>query len=240
MAVTADTGDAQRGSQTLSRGIRILEVLAGAERNLSIDELAAALGVHRSIAYRLLRTLEEHTLVARDDAGRAGLGAGLAALASGIARDLQTAALPHLDAVANELGMTCLLAVLLDGDEAVTLVSAAPRRNMAVVSYRPGHRHPITRGAPGKAILIDLPASAWPTDAPAGLRAEIDASRARGYATSHDEVVPSLRSVAVPLSLPGQPPASIAVVHVSMPGPEDEVAARLTSAAAAITSAFGA
>lgn len=240
MAVTAQTSDTGPGSQTLSRGIRILEVLATADRNLSIDELATVLGVHRSIAYRLLRTLEQHTLVARDDAGRAGLGAGLAALASGIARDLQTAALPHLDAVANELGMTCLLAVLLDGDEAVTLVSAAPRRNLAVVSYRPGHRHPITRGAPGKAILLDLPATAWPTDASAELRAEIEASRARGYATSHDEVVPSLRSVAVPLTLPGQPPASIAVVHVSLPEPEAAVAERLAAAAAGITAGFGA
>ena len=231
--------DAPSGSQTLSRGIRILEILASSERNLSIDELAAQLGVHRSIAYRLLRTLEEHTLVARDGAGRAGLGAGLAALSSGIARDMQTAALPHLDAVANELGMTCLLAVLLDGDEAVTLVSAAPRRNMAVVAYRPGHRHPITRGAPGKAILLDLAPAQWPADLPAELRSEIETARARGYTTSHDEVVPSLKAVAVPLSLPGQPPAAIAVIHVSLPAPEEEIAARLASAVADITTSFG-
>lgn len=57
-------------SQTLSRGIRVLEVLAGAERPLSIDEVAAELGVHRSIVYRIVRTLEDHRLVARDPAGR--------------------------------------------------------------------------------------------------------------------------------------------------------------------------
>lgn len=236
----ADSAPATTGSQTLSRGIRVLEVLSGADRNLSIDELASALQLHRSVAYRLLRTLEDHSLVARDGAGRVGLGSGLAALASGIARDLQTAALPQLDAVANELGMTCLLAVLLDQDEAVTLVSAAPRRNMAVVSYRPGHRHPITRGAPGKAILLSLPAGAWPADVPPALQREIEAARARGYATSHDEVVPSLRSVAVPLTLPGQPPASIAVIHVSLPVPEAEIAVRLRQAADAVVSSFGA
>ncbi|BDZ54800.1 hypothetical protein GCM10025870_18730 [Agromyces marinus] len=74
---------AAAGSQTLSRGIRVLEVLADADRNLSIDEVAAGLGVHRSVAYRLVRTLEEHGLVARDAAGRLLLGTGLAALASG-------------------------------------------------------------------------------------------------------------------------------------------------------------
>jgi len=228
------------GSQTLARGIRLLEVLAAEGRRLSIDELAAHLGVHRSIAYRLLRTLEQHALVARDDAGRVGLGSGLAALASGISRDLQTAAFPELDAVANELEMTCLLAVLLDRDEAVTLTSAAPRRNMAVVSYRPGHRHPITRGAPGKAILLGLPASAWPTDVSPELRAEIEESRIRRYTTSHDEVVPSLRAVAVPLALPGQPPAAIAVIHVSLPAAETDIAARLHAAAESIARAFGA
>ncbi|GAA1520224.1 DNA-binding IclR family transcriptional regulator [Agromyces terreus] len=238
--MTADTPRTQTGSQTLSRGIRLLEILASAERNLSIDELAAELGVHRSVAYRLLRTLEDHGLVARDSAGRIALGTGLAALASGVARDLQQLALPELTDVANEFGMTCLLAVQVDADEAATLVSAAPRQSMAVVSYRPGHRHPLTHGGPGKAILATLPETAWPDAAGDALRAEITETRERGYAISHDEVVPSLRSVAVPLTLPGQPPASIAVIHVSFPRPEAEMAARLTAAAVAIRRAYGA
>lgn len=228
------------GSQTLSRGIRMLEILAAADRNLSIDELAGALGVHRSVAYRLLRTLEDHGLVMRDAAGRLALGTGLAALASGVARDLQQLALPELNDVANELGMTCLLAVLVDTDEAVTLVSASPRQTVAVVSYRPGHRHPITRGGPGKAILLGIPESAWPSGVPDELRDEIADSRARGYARSHDEVVPSLRSVAVPLTLPGQPPAAIAVIHVAFPRPEAEIADRLKLAADSVARAYGA
>jgi DNA-binding IclR family transcriptional regulator len=230
----------QAGSQTLSRGIRMLEILAAADRNLSIDELAGALGVHRSVAYRLLRTLEDHGLVTRDAAGRLSLGTGLAALASGVARDLQHVALPELSEVANELGMTCLLAVLVDAEEAVTLVSASPRQSVAVVSYRPGHRHPITRGGPGKAILLSLPESAWPSDVPDELRNEIAESRVRGYARSQDEVVPSLRSVAVPLTLPGQPPAAIAVIHVSFPRPEAEIAERLKLAAEIVARAYGA
>lgn len=230
----------QTGSQTLSRGIRLLEILAAAERNLTIDELAAELGVHRSVAYRLLRTLEDHGLVARDSAGRVTLGTGLAALASGVARDLQQVALPELTDVANELGMTCLLAVQVDADEAATLVSAAPRQSMAVVSYRPGHRHPITRGGPGKAILSSLPEHAWPDAATDALRDEIAVTRRRGYAVSHDEVVPSLRSVAVPLALPGQPAASIAVIHVSFSRTEAEIAERLMTAAASVRRAYGA
>lgn len=228
------------GSQTLSRGIRLLEILAAADRNLSIAELSEALGVHRSVAYRLLRTLEEHDLVTRDGAGLFGLGAGLAALNSGVARSLQQAALPVLNEIANELGMTCLLAVLLDSGEAVTLVSAAPRQTVAVVSYRPGYRHPITRGGPGKAILLGMPESAWPGEVSDELRAELAEARAHGYASSHDEVVPSLRSVAVPLTLPGHAPASIAVIHVFLPNTEAEIAERLTLGAQSIARSFGA
>ncbi|UIP60083.1 IclR family transcriptional regulator [Agromyces marinus] len=231
---------AAAGSQTLSRGIRVLEVLADADRNLSIDEVAAGLGVHRSVAYRLVRTLEEHGLVARDAAGRLLLGTGLAALASGVSRDLQQIALPELSAVADDLGMTCLVAVLVDSDEAVTLISAAPRQSTAVVSYRPGHRHPITRGGPGKAILLAMPESDWPRGITDDLRRELEESRARGFALSHDEVVPSLRSVAVPLILPGQPPAAVAAIHVSLAKPEDEIAERLAATARRIARSHGA
>ena len=105
-------GTAPPPSQTLSRGIRILETLADAREPLTIDEIARRLGVHRSVAYRLLRTLEDHGLVTRDAAGRIQLGARMAALAAGVAHDLQAEALPELTAVANELGMTCFLAVL--------------------------------------------------------------------------------------------------------------------------------
>lgn len=238
-AASPAAGSSSR-SQTLSRGIRLLEILAAAEQRRTIDELAETLGVHRSIAYRMLRTLEDHGLVARDEGGRFGLGAGLAALAAGVARDLQQAALPELDEAANELGMTTLVAVLTDAEEAITLVSASPRRTGAVVTYRPGHRHPVTRGAPGKAILLQLPPETWPQEVSAALRAELRDSGAGGYAASDGEVVPSLQSVAVPLVLPGQPPASVAAIHVSLPLPPAAIAQRLRAAAAAIARAYGA
>lgn len=220
-------------SQTLSRGIRILEVLADASGPLSIDEIATRLGVHRSIAYRLLRTLEDHGLVTRDAAGAVSLGARMAALAAGVARDLQAEALPELTAIANELGMTCFLAVL-DGTECITLASVEPRHAVASVAQRPGARHPVTVGAPGKAILAQLPTAEWPTDLPASLPADVEIARSRGFGTSHDEVIPTVQSVAVPLVLRGQRPAAIAVVHVATDHDDAEIAARLQRSAALI------
>ena len=73
-----------------------------------------------------------------------------------------------------------------------------------------------------------------------GLRAEITQARLQGYASSHDEVVPSLTSIAVPLTLAGQPPASIAVIHVALTHPEADIAERLMLGARRVARAYGA
>ena len=75
-------------SQTLSRGIRVLEIVASSPVNLSIAEIAAKLEVHRSIAYRIIRTLEQHHLLNRDEAGHIRSASGLAVLARSVQRDL--------------------------------------------------------------------------------------------------------------------------------------------------------
>lgn len=224
-------------SQTLSRGIRILEILADARQPLAIDEIALRLDVHRSIAYRLLRTLEDHRLIGRDAAGAVSLGARMAALAAGVAYDLQAEALPELTAIANELGMTCFLAVI-DADECITLASVEPRHAVASVAQRPGARHPVTAGAPGKAILAQLSPAEWPSGITDALRAQIELTRSRGYGTSHDEVIPTVQSVAVPLVLRGHRPAAIAVVHVATELDDATIAARLQRSASVIRDAL--
>ncbi|TQK18923.1 IclR family transcriptional regulator [Microbacterium sp. SLBN-154] len=232
-----DAASSVPASQTLSRGIRVLETLADAREPLTIDEVAERLEVHRSVAYRLVRTLEQHGLVVRERTGRLTLGARMAALAAGVAHDLQAEALPELTGVANDLGMTCFLAVL-DHEECVTLVSVEPRHSVAAVAQRPGTRHPVVVGAPGKAILAQLPERAWP-NVSAAVAAEVREAAARGFATSHDEVLPSVHAVAVPLTLRSRPPATIAVVHVAGGTESSVIAARLVRSAEAIRNALG-
>ena len=62
----------------------------------------------------------------------------------------------------------------------------------------------------------------------------------RGWFESHDEVIPSLRAVAVPLSIPGRVPAAVAVVYLASTREPAAVAARLARSAAVIRSALGA
>lgn len=220
-------------SQTLSRGIRVLEILADSDEAMTIAEVAGALGVHRSIAYRILRTLEDHGVVIRDAAGAVRLGPRMAALARGVSRGLQTAALPELTSVANELGMTAFVTVL-DRGEVVTLVSVEPHRAHATVAQRPGTRHPLGRGAPGIAIQSLLTATQWTDLGVDARREEASLVRTRGFATSHDEVIPGLASVAVPLVVPGEAPAALAVVYLGREQSATEIGARLLTAAAAI------
>lgn len=225
-------------SQTLSRGVQILEILADSATALPIAEVARRLDVHRSIAYRLVRTLEDHGLVARNSSGHLLLGVRMAALAAGVARDLQAEALPELTAAANELGVTSFLAVL-DQFQCVTLVSVEPRHAAASMAQRPGARHPITVGAPGKAIMSLLSEAEWPQGVTDRLRADVANVSARGYATSHDEVIPTVHSVAVPLLLRSRPPAAISVVYVGSHHDPEVIAARLQRAADTIRGALG-
>ena len=226
-------------SQTLSRGIRLLEILAGQTEPMSIATAAAQLGVHRSIAYRIVRTLEDHSLVERDDGGNLHLAAGLAALAQHVAKDLQAAARPELGAVADELGMTAFL-VVLENTTCITLLSAEPREGPGTVSRRPGARHPLEKGASGVAIqsaMSDPELTAL--FGGRGIRPEVGLTRSRGYAVSRNEVIEGLTGVSVPLIAPGRPPGAVSVVYIATPFDNEAIGARLRQAAGAIASRLG-
>lgn len=232
------TPSSSAGSQTLSRGIRVLEILSDAGTPLSIDETASRLGVHRSNAYRLVRTLEDHGLVGRDPHGGLVLGARLAALAAGVDRDLQAEALPELTLAANELGMTCFVTVL-DREECVTLTSVEPRHAVAAVAQRPGTRHFVGIGAPGRAILAQVPPTEWPPQVDAHVVEDVRGGGAGGVFLSYDEVIPNLRAVAVPLRVRGHAPAAVGAVYVSAQHSTEAIGARLRGAAEAIIGALG-
>lgn len=221
---------APQTSQTLSRGIHLLELLSTTRDGFTIDELAENAKLHRSITYRLLRTLEEHGLCVRDSAGRVHLGVRLASLAAGVERDLTSETLPELTSLANEIGSTCFL-MLRDHSECITLVSAEPRQAIAPVAQRPGSRHSVFLGAPGKAILSQIPDSEWADSAGEQFRAEVWSVRERGFATSANEVMPSVRSVAVPLEISGHAPASIATIFVASKFDDNELGERLAGCA---------
>lgn len=139
-------------SQTLDRGLVVLLRLADRPEGLTVAELAAELGVGRTVVYRLVRTLEAHDLARRDASGRVSLGLAALGLASAVSPRIRATTSPVLRRLADQAGATAHLTVV-DGDEGSVLVAVEPTWTQVHVAYRVGARHPLHRGAAGRAIL---------------------------------------------------------------------------------------
>lgn len=215
-------------AQTLDRGLAALELVALAEAPMAVDDVAADLGLHRSIVYRLLRTLEDRDLVERDAHGRYGAGLHLAVLARHAHATLRSAAADELSRLAARLAMTAFL-VVRRGDEAITIDVVEPRATDVHLVYRPGTRHPVDRGAPGLALLAAEPATV-------GERTDVTRARRRGWASSRSEVLPGMASIAAPVGTG----AALAVLWLAAQTVDTEqIAAAVTASAAAVALRVG-
>lgn len=145
------------GAQTFARGLDVLAVVVGSERPLSITEVARESGLNRSIAYRLLRTLEDRGMVVQDGQGyRAGLG--LLRLMPRERQALVEFARPALAELAQRTGATAVLSVR-DRDQEVVALCVPPSGDGPFISMREGSSGRLGRGAASIALLaLDPPA----------------------------------------------------------------------------------
>jgi DNA-binding IclR family transcriptional regulator len=180
------------GAQTLARGIAALQLVATTPDGLSIQDVADSLGIHRTIAYRMLATLADAHLVSKGDDGRYRGAAGLLTLTSGAFFSLRNIAQPIMRRLAASLASTVSLLVR-QGDEAVALAVVEPQNARYHIAFAEGSRHPLDRGAAGHALRASLPASDADSDV-------VRAVRAAGYARTFGEVEPGAYGLAVPCS----------------------------------------
>jgi DNA-binding IclR family transcriptional regulator len=166
-------------AQTLDRGLRLLHLVADAPGGLTVTEAAGRMGVGRAVIYRLVGTLVEHGMIRRDAGGRLRVGLGLLQLARRAQPLVADAALPALRRLAEQVGATVHLTIA-EGGEAVALAVVEPSWTAFHVAYRTGTRHPLERGAAGRAIL-------------AGRRGE------RGPVSTSGELQPGAYGVAAPV-----------------------------------------
>ncbi|HET8988545.1 MAG TPA: helix-turn-helix domain-containing protein [Humibacillus sp.] len=181
-------------SQTLDRGIRVLELLAARSDSagLTVTELATALGVGRPVVYRLVTTLEAHHLVARADDGRVRLALGISRLASAVTPIVRAEARPVLRELADAVGATAHLTIA-EGDEALARVVVEPSWTDFHVAYRSGARHRLDQGAAGRAILAGRSGST-----------DLVASDGELQAGAHGLAVPIVSASALPVAaVPG-------------------------------------
>lgn len=202
------------GVQSVDRAISVLEILARSG-GAGVSEVAADIGVHKSTAFRLLGALEARGLVEQNhDRGKYQLGFGVLRLASAIPGrlDLVRQARPVLDELAAQFDETVNLAVIrshyvVNVDQAHGSAAVAAQNWVAQLT-------PLHATSSGKvllahleddqlAALLDAAGLARFTDhtitARKTLRAQLQAARDEGYATTFEEFEDGLNAIAVPV-----------------------------------------
>lgn len=147
------------GSQTLMRGLDVLEAVA--HQTMALPELAERIGLTKSTAYRLASALADRGYLAFTPREGFRLGPKLLELGflANAQADLIQIARPHLEELANLTEDTVHLGVLED-DRALYL-DKVPGKRRINISSRVGDRQPLTSTGLGKALMLDHPESYW-------------------------------------------------------------------------------
>jgi DNA-binding IclR family transcriptional regulator len=203
----------ETGTQAIDRAAQLLVRVVESVRPPSVGELAERAGLPKSTTSRLVAALERQGLVQRlGDRGRLRPGPVLLRFAS---RDgagtLVELAAPALLRLADASGETINLAV--PGPDGVEHLAQEDTAHFVGTTDWVGRRVPFELAANGK-VFLAFGIAEKPT-------AELTRIRARGYATSVDELEFGLSAIAAPVLGPG----GEALAALSISGPTN----RLTS-----------
>ncbi|MCX2729971.1 IclR family transcriptional regulator [Saccharopolyspora sp. NFXS83] len=218
MSGMADGQKGVRDVKSAARTVEVLEVLGGLDGEpVNLRELAERTQVPRSSLYALLQTLVARGWV-RTDATGSLYGIGVRALLVGtsyIDGDLRVAEIkPYLDDLVADLGETVHFA-RLDGADVVYLLTRESKHHLRPFS-RVGRRLPASATSLGKALLAEredaeidellpdpLPKFTESTLDRAELKADLVATRARGYAIEREESNVGVHCIGVALRYDG-------------------------------------
>lgn len=199
--------------EALARGLEVITAFAPGRRFLSLSEVAAATGLARPTARRILLTLQELGYVRNEGAGFAltprTLELGVAYVGS---LGLWDVARPHMEALSERTAESCSVAQL-DGSDIVYAARVAVPKIVAL-SVQIGTRFPAMQTSLGKVLLAALPPErvgpvlAEPSRSglvprwqpgPDERDAELRQVRAQGWALTDEQLALGIRSVAAPL-----------------------------------------
>jgi IclR family transcriptional regulator, acetate operon repressor len=203
-------GAPAHGVAAVERGAELLVRVLESEEPVALSELAAASGIPKSTASRLVSALERRGLIEQDgQRGRLRPGPAILRVAERgmLARNVVELARPSLDLLGEETGETINLA--LTGSQGVEHVAQVESRHFLgagqwlgrAVDYHctangkvflafdraPMPPPPLTRYTP--ATIVD----------PARLRDELETVRRQGFASAVDELETGLAAIAAPV-----------------------------------------
>jgi len=207
----------------LHKALDILEALQTADGPQSLDQLAAATGVARSTAHRLLKNLLARGYLERGATSKYTLGLKLLELGGAVRQhqSVRDIARPVMLELRDRLGETINLGKVR-GDSVLYLETVESVHAFRV-SGSLGIRDPLHVTSIGKAILAWLPLERRPvltkwtrltpntiTD-PVRFCEELAVTRARGYALDDEESMQGGRCIGVPVLQNGLPVAGLSV-----------------------------
>jgi IclR family pca regulon transcriptional regulator len=205
--------------EALARGLEVITAFEPGRPTLSLSEVAAATGLARPTARRILLTLQELGYVRpAGAAGAAGSGYALTprVLDLGVAyvrsMNLWDVARPHMETLSARTDESCSIAQL-DGSDIVYVARVAVPKIVSL-AVQIGTRFPALQTSLGKVLLAALgpgeieqvlaePSRSgitprWQPDR-AEREAELRQVRARGWALTDEQLTRGIRSVAAPL-----------------------------------------
>ena len=208
---------------------QVLFCLAGAASpHMSLIEISSQVGIHKSKAFSILRTLQKFGLVQRNNGGKGySLGPGLIGLSRRFLDNLNAPRLaePMLQELARKAEGTAILGLIADKNVFVAAKHEVDRD--IGVTIRVGRRFPLTYGSHGKAIAAFLPqkelnqllhdGDLYFHGKPehfdrARLHEELAQCRRDWFAVDEGEVMQGLNTVSAPVFGPGTTPIGYVVV----------------------------
>lgn len=216
-------------SQSLARALDLLVLLG--EGGRSLDELAAEIGVHKTTALRLMRTLEEERFVYHDHDHRYHLGSRLFALADASLSERRVVEIagPHLRELSRRTGGHTVHLAAYENGTAVYIDKVESTQAIRMYS-RVGLVAALHCTAVGKVLVATLPERSraavletleYPrfTDNTIADRATYEADlelvRVRGWSQDHAEHEPFINCIAAPVR--DADDRVVAAVSISVP-----------------------
>jgi IclR family transcriptional regulator, acetate operon repressor len=208
--------------QSVDRSLTILEHLSKGAG--SVSEVAKALKIHKSTAFRLLATLEQHGFVSQEaERGKYRLGMTLVHLAATVTADLDLVKLarPVCEKLSEQVQETVNLAVL-EHNAVINIDQVIGSTSIVSVNWV-GKRNPLTCTSTGKVLLAftantkDIlknlePCTKHSITKMNILEKQLDDIRQKGYGFTLEELELGLNAVAAPIwSFKGEVVAAICI-----------------------------
>jgi len=240
MTAPDDDPSRRREVRSVARALDILSAFSATHPRLQLSELAEAAGLPRPSARRIAVTLIERGFLRQDPDGAYLLGTRLFELGSQVS--LSSAITHRTQAAADELarmtGETVLVAEVDWSGPSLLIVGKRQPTHPAVATSPVGRRMALTSGCIAKAVLSGLPPEGLAAIVPKlrltartvrtivdpqQLLADVEASRARGYAIQSGEFLVGMAGVAVPVHVSGHVVGALAVLGAAFRYPRTKL-----------------